>query len=124
MTVTVKRRLAGLAAAGLMAGSPLLVPASATAAVPMCRATMSDSTPAQYSNVYVRVRTASYAAVKTVAHYKTTNTVRKGKANGQGRASIKYYISGATPGYRVKVDVTVTKNGRSNHCTTSFTPHR
>lgn len=89
-----------------------------------CRASMSDSTPKQYSNVYVRVRTAAYAKVRTVARYKTTNTVKRGTANSAGRANIRYYISGATPGYRVRVNVTVTKNGRTSTCTTSFVPHR
>jgi hypothetical protein len=38
--------------------------------------------------------------------------------------SVGYYISGATPGYRVKVTVNVSKSGRSGSCSTSFTPHR
>ena len=85
---------------------------------------MSDTTPKQYSYVGVRVKTASYAGVHTVAHYKTTNTSHRGKANRLGRANISYYISGATPGYRVWVDVTVSKGGRTGHCHTSFVPHR
>ena len=89
-----------------------------------CRAHMSDKTPGQYSNVYVLVKTAPRAKVHTVAHYKTSKTPKNGRANRKGRASIKYYISGATPGYRVKVNVTVKKRGHTRHCTTSFTPHR
>ena len=85
---------------------------------------MSDSTPKQYSNVTVRVRTAAYAKVRTVAHYKTTNTTKPRTANSAGRANVGYYISGATPGYRVRVNVTVTKNGRTRTCATSFVPHR
>lgn len=89
-----------------------------------CRAHMSDSTPEQYSNVYVKVRTAKRAKVHTVAKYKTTKTHKNGRANKKGRARIKYYISGASPRYRVKVDVTVKKRGKTRHCSTSFRPHR
>lgn len=85
---------------------------------------MSDATPKQYSNVYVRVRTAKGAKIRTVAHYKTTKTYKSGRANTRGLANIKYYISGATPGRRVDVSVTVSKSGRSRTCSTSFRPHR
>ena len=124
VTTTLRRRLVGGAATVLLAASPLLIPTVSEAAPLTCRASMSDGTPQQYSNTNVRVTTASYARVKTVAHYKTTNTAHSGKANSQGRATIGYYISGATPGYRVHVDVTVTKNGRTGHCATSFVAHR
>ncbi len=118
-----------LVSAALVLGPALIAPAltapaQAETSALTCRASMSDSTPKQYSNVYVRVRTAAYARVRTVAHYKTTNTVKRGTANSAGRANIRYYISGATPGYRVRVNVTVTKNGRTRTCTTSFVPHR
>lgn len=123
MLTSIRLRLAALAAAALFI--PLLATATpADAAALTCRASMSDSTPKQYSNVYVRVRTNAYAKVRTVAHYKTTNNVKRGTANSAGRASIKYYISGASAGYRVRVNVTVTKNGRSRTCYTSFVPHR
>lgn len=89
-----------------------------------CRAHMSDRTPSQYSNVYVKVKTAKRAKVRTVAHYKTTKTTKHRRANRKGRASIKYYISGATPGRKVRVTVTVKKRGHTKHCSTSFKPHR
>lgn len=37
--------------------------------------------------------------------------------------SISYYISGATPGYKVKVSVSVKSGARRGSCATSFTPH-
>ena len=124
MTTSFTKRLAFAAAAGVVLGSPLLLvaPSQASTGLP-CRASMSDSTPRQYSYVGVRVRTASYAGVHTVAHYKTTSTPHSGHANRQGQANISYYISGATPGYRVRVDVSVSKGGRTGHCSTSFVPH-
>ncbi|HYS39748.1 MAG TPA: hypothetical protein VEO01_29385 [Pseudonocardiaceae bacterium] len=39
-----------------------------------------------------------------------------------GEADIQYYISRATPGYTVVVDITVTANGATRSCSTSFTP--
>lgn len=85
---------------------------------------MSNAHPADYTTVDVKVRTAGLAAVVTVAHYKTTNHRKKGQANRAGQAKIPYYISGATPGYKVKVTVKVSKGGRTGSCSTSFTPHR
>lgn len=125
MASNLKRRIAALGTAALLASSPMLVSAPADAAALICRASVSDSTPKQYSNVYVRVRTgASGAAVRTVARYKTTDTAKSTRANSRGLAQVKYYISGATGGFRVRVDVTVRKNGRTRTCSTSFTPHR
>ena len=124
MSSLLMRRIGSLGAATVLAASPLLVPATANAAAPSCRASVSDPTPKQYSNVYVRVKTAPATSVRTVAHYKTTKTAKSGKASSTGKANIKYDISGATPGYKVKVVVTVTKNGQSRTCSTAFTPHK
>lgn len=85
---------------------------------------MSNAHPADYTTTDVRVRTADHARVVTVAHYKSTNTKRVRHANGRGRATVPYYISGAAPGYRVRVTVRVTRGRRSGSCSTSFTPHR
>lgn len=127
MLASTRARLALTAAAAtlipLLAAPQTLTPVAEAGAL-TCRASMSDSTPKQYSNVDVRVRTSANAKVRTVARYKTTNTVKRGTANSSGRANIRYYISGASAGYRVRVDVTVTKSGRSRTCSTSFVPHR
>jgi hypothetical protein len=98
--------------------------AMAAPATPLpCSASMSNSHPKDYTTTQVRVHTATFAAVKTVAHYRTTNTTHHGTAGRKGNLSIPYYISGATSGYRVKVSVTVTKGSRTGSCSTSFTPH-
>lgn len=80
--------------------------------------------PEQYTDDFVYVRTRPHAAVRTVAHDKTTDTVHRARANGNGRATIDHYISGATPGYRVVVSVTVHGPVRTGHCATSFTQHK
>jgi len=89
-----------------------------------CSASMSNSHPADYTTTDVRVHTTAGARVTTVAHYRTTSTKHHGTAGGKGNAVISYYISGATPGYRVKVSVSVTRGSRTGSCSTSFTPHR
>ena len=97
--------------------------ASATAhKVLPCHASVSAARPQQYTDVNVGVKTAAHAHVRTVAHYKSKDTTHTATANAHGRATISYYISGATTGYRVLVTVTVTKGGSSGHCSTAFTP--
>ena len=127
------RRIGSLLAASAAAAAlATTVPASAASAAitapasaPLpCRATMSNYHPKDYTTTYVRVHTAAYAAVTTVAHYRTVNRKHTGKAGAKGNASIAYRISGATPGYKVVVSVRVVKGSRSGSCSTWFTPHR
>jgi hypothetical protein len=104
------------------AASPA-VASPASVALP-CHASMSNNHPRDYTTTYVQVHTAGYASVTTVAHYRTTNHKKTGKAGVRGNASIGYYISGATPGYRVAVSVRVVRGNRSGTCSTWFTPRR
>ena len=118
----------------LLLTAALSVPASASSAQPAsavvqaarlaCSASMTNSHPADYTSTGVKVSTAAFAHIETVAHYKTVTHPKYGTANSAGKQTIWYYISGATPGYRVVVDVYVSRNGRKGSCSTSFTPHR
>jgi hypothetical protein len=108
-------------------GAPVRAPSPApTSARPTaglsCRASVSNSSPADYTTVTIYVHTAAGASVTTVAHYKTTDHPKSAVANSAGQATVSYYISGATPGYTVVVDVTSAEGGRSAHCATSFVP--
>lgn len=87
-----------------------------------CRASVSSSFPADYTTVDIDVQTAAGASVTTVAHYKTTDHQKTAVADGAGQAAVAYYISGATPGYKVTVDVTASAGSRTASCSTSFTP--
>src|SRR5689334_1317287 len=89
----------GLAGALTLGAAPAALPAASAASGVPCHASMSDSTPKDYTYVYVRVSTAARAYVHTVAHYKTTNTSKSGRASSSGHASLAYYILSATPGY-------------------------
>ena len=98
--------------------------ATAKTAALDCRASMSNSRPKDYTTTDVHVHSASRARVTTVAHYRTTSTKHHASAGRKGNATIAYYISGATPGYKVTVSVSVVKGNRTGHCSTWFTPHR
>jgi hypothetical protein len=119
------RILIGATAAGAIGATTLTggVALAAPATPLACSASMSNSHPRDYTTTKVQVHTGDFASVKTVAHYRTTNTTHHGTAGRRGNLSIPYYISGATPGYRVKVSVSVRKGSRTGSCSTSFTPH-
>lgn len=87
-----------------------------------CTASASTTSPADYHTVYIYVRTAPGVSVTAVAHYKTTDNPKTAVADGAGRATIAYNISGATPGYTVTVSVTASAGSKSASCSTSFTP--
>jgi hypothetical protein len=89
-----------------------------------CSASMTNSHPADYTSTGVRVRTAARARISTAAHYRTTTHWKYRTADSHGRRTVWYYISSATPGYKVVVDVYVAKAGKKGSCSTSFIPHR
>lgn len=127
MSCSLTRRVRLLLAVVLLTLTPVVAVAGPGQAAPKpltCKARVSDSTPKQYTNVNVTVNTGqANAAVKTVAHYKTTDTTKSGKSGKKGFAVLTYYISGATAGYKVVVNVTVSNGSATRSCATSFTPH-
>jgi hypothetical protein len=89
-----------------------------------CTASMSNAYPADYTTTVVRVRTAASVEVFMVAFYKTVSRAYFVTASTAGRANVRYYISGATPGRKVPVVVTVVRGHVAASCSTSFTPTR
>ena len=123
LPATLGRVLAATFAAAALAVPVLGAGPAGAASTPLpCRTSVNNTHPPQYTTVKVRVRTADKVAVKTVAHYKTTNHAKTSQAGRRGRLSVPYYISDATVGYKVVVDVTVSKGSRTGSCSTSFTP--
>jgi hypothetical protein len=111
------------AMSGLGLSAPAAAPAPTRPAQALsCGASVSSSSPADYTTVDINVHTAAGASVTTVAHYKTTDHQKTAVADGAGQATLPYYVSGATPGYTVTVDVTVSASSRTATCSTSFTP--
>ncbi|MFY9888057.1 MAG: hypothetical protein WAK71_07085 [Streptosporangiaceae bacterium] len=123
-------RLSAAAVITAAAAAPvsLALPSTAASAAPAaalaCHASMSNNHPADYTTTDVRVRTTAHSYVTTVAHYRTVSRKYHRHASAAGKATVPYYISGATPGYRVVVKVYVSKAGRKGTCSTSFTPHQ
>ncbi|WP_181274676.1 hypothetical protein [Brevibacterium oceani] len=112
-------------AAGLLVGPIALDAQPAEAATKKCSAKMSISKPRQYSYTNVNVsKVGSKAKVTTTAHYKTTTTKKKATASKKGKASLKYYISRATPGKKVSVTITAKKGKTTWKCSTSFKPKK
>jgi len=118
---TAEARL-GLSAAAPAPAPPPAPAQTATSPGLTCSATVSNSSPADYSTVDITVRTAAGATVTAVAHYKTTSHQLTAVADASGVATVAYYISGATPGFTVEVDVSAAAGSRSASCSTSFTP--
>lgn len=92
-------------------------------------ASVSDPNPCRYTTVTVHVHAAGAngvpvagASVESSWHYKTTTSHESGATNANGDASLSRGISGATAGYTVRVDVTVTLDGASGASSTEFTP--
>lgn len=119
--LTAESRL-GLSAAALAPLPPPPPASSATSQGISCGASVSSSQPADYSTVDITVRTAAGATVTTIAHYKTTSHQQTAVADASGLATIGYYISGATPGFTVVVDVSAAAGSQTASCSTSFTP--
>jgi hypothetical protein len=114
---------------GASTTTPTAPPAPATTVPPVhsaaltCSASMSNSSPADYSTVNVIVATGLGGATATAtAHYKTTDTTHTGSAASNGVATIPFHIARATVGYQVNVDVTVSGAGSTRSCSTAFTP--
>lgn len=123
---TAESRL-GIGALAPAPGTQAPAPRPSTSAPPpvqalSCSASVSNSSPRDYTTVDIYVRTAAGASVTAVAHYKTTDHQKTTAADSSGQAMIAYYISGATPGYQVTVDVSVSSGSRTATCSTSFTP--
>ena len=110
------------AAITLTVAGPASAGPAATAALKPCTASVTGRHPADYTTTDVKVHTAAGAEVFTVAHYKTVNRAYFRIAGSGGGATVAYYVSGATPGYRVVVDVTVVSGHQANSCSTWFTP--
>jgi len=106
---------------GLSAPPPSPAPTASSHAV-RCRASVSTASPPDDTTVDVYVRTAAGASVTAAAHYKTTDHELTAVADGAGLATVAYYISRATPGYTVTVDVTASAGARTATCSTAFTP--
>ena len=121
--VRLRNGLVAASAVAALTGATLVAPVAADASARItCKASATPKSPKRYSYVHIAVHTKAKAKVRTVAHYKSTNTAHSTHANSKGNASVAFYISGATRGRKVPVSVTVTGPHNTATCSTSFTP--
>lgn len=113
-----------LTACGVATPSAPPHPAALTAARQLlsCRAHMSNPRPGDNTTTVVHVQTQGSVKVFTVAFYKTVHRAYFVHAGSDGQARVPYYLSGATPGRKVDVTVTVVRRHSASTCSTSFTP--
>lgn len=113
-----------LAACGTTAQPARTVALTAAVHPLSCHAYVSDSRPADGTATVVHVRTQASVKVFTVAFYKTVDRAYFVRAALGGDAQIRYHVSGATPGRKVPVAITVVRGHSARTCSTSFTPRR
>lgn len=87
-----------------------------------CTASVTNTAPRKGSTTTVVVRTQPGAEATATAYYKTTSTSHDSVAGSTGTARIPFNIGGATSGYRVDVEVVVTKGAGTGTCSTFFVP--
>lgn len=91
-------------------------------------ASVNDETPAQRQHVYVSgtllcgEQPIAGAPMHVVWHYKSTNETCDGVTDASGIAVCERSIGGASKGYYVRLDLTITHNGQTYYATTGFTP--
>ena len=102
-----------------------VAPVMAHARKPLkCVTWVTDRYPADDAFVGVRVRTVRHARVRVVIHYRRAGYLNRARAGVRGRRTLWYFIGGAVPGFRVVLDVRVSRHGRKGLCSTWFVPHR
>lgn len=98
--------------------------------VPRLRASVSDSSPSQFSDVtaYGKVtdqhgKPLSGAHCTFTWHYKSVTHTGSATTGSDGIAADTRHIAGATKGYFVRIDVRATWSSRSMSASTGFTPN-
>ena len=110
--------------------APPPAPANNTTTPPPLAITaeVSDDTPCQYTTVTVHVRAtrgtaaSAGASVDSTWRYKTSAPTESGTTDASGHVALSRYISGASAGYTVVVEVSAFEGGQSAAASTSFTP--
>jgi hypothetical protein len=89
-----------------------------------CEASVTSRYPRDYTSVGIRITTTATARIRVAAHFRGGVRRETGVASGADKQTIWYRLGGATPGYRVRVDVQVAKGSRRGSCSTWFTPRK
>jgi hypothetical protein len=89
-----------------------------------CSASVTSRYPHDYTSVGIRITTTASARIRVAAHFRGGVRRKTAVASATGKQTIWYRLGGATPGYRVRVDVQVARGSRSGSCSTWFTPRK
>ena len=105
------------------AAAPSQSPASIAVKAPLtCVASVTSKHPSDYTTVGVRVRTAPHARITAVAQYRFSAVTHRHRAGRNGRQTLWYRVGAAKSRFRVEVDVTTSRHGRTGYCGTWFSP--
>jgi hypothetical protein len=89
-----------------------------------CRTWVTDRYPSDDASVGLRIRTVRHARVRVIAHYRWISYLNKARAGARGRRTLWYSVGDAPAGFKVMLDVRVSRHGRRGSCSTWFIPHR
>jgi hypothetical protein len=93
---------------------------AAPAAAGRCTASVDNPHPTRNQTITVLVESNVPSTPFTAtAHYKSLDTLQQGTTGGSGAGAVSFMTSGATSGYTVDIDVSI--SGKAT-CSTSFTP--
>jgi hypothetical protein len=109
-------------------GSSLALGATAHRTMPSaaisCTAKPTSRYPVDDSSVGIRISTSARAHFTVKAHFRGGVREKKAVAGATGTGTATFRLGGATPGYRVAVDVSVALGDRHGSCTTWFRPRK
>ncbi len=99
-----------------------VVPAASKPAL-ACHAQATRPHPRDHSTVGVTVTTVPHAQVTAVDAWPVINGQRaSGRANAQGKRTLRFRVGNAPPGVQVMIDVHISRNGQKGSCQASFMP--
>jgi hypothetical protein len=87
-----------------------------------CRTWVTDSYPLDKAAVGLRIRTVRHARIRVVAHYRWISYRNRARAGTRGHRTFWYAVGHAPPGFKVVLDVRVSRHGRRGSCATWFIP--
>jgi hypothetical protein len=89
-----------------------------------CHTWVTDRYPPDNGSVGLRIRTVRRARVRVIAHYRWISYLNRARAGARGHRTLWYSVGDAPAGFKVKLDVRVSRHGRRGSCSTWFIPHR
>src|SRR5580692_4411815 len=77
-----------------------------------CRTWVTDRYPPDDTSDGLRIRTVRRARVRVIAHYRWISYLNRARAGARGHRTLWYSVGDAPAGFKVKLDVRVSRHGR------------